>query len=168
MNTQPPLHGNLGFLLHDVARLLRRRFDQRAQERGLTRAQWHVLAFLKHNEGIRQAGLAEIMDIEPITLSRHLDRLEKVGMVTRRADPEDRRAYRLYLGDEVQPLLDQMRGLAVGVFDEALAGVSPQEIDRLTAVLTTMRSNLSGKAPSDAMPDAAPSAAVRTPEEVVR
>src|SRR5690349_15990228 len=101
----------LGFLLYDVARLLRRRFDQRAQKSGLTRAQWHVLAILKRNEGLNQAALADLMDMEPITLSRHIDRLESAGWVSRRPDPNDRRARRLYLGEKVTPLLEDMRCL---------------------------------------------------------
>lgn len=159
--TIPPV--NLGFLLHDVARLLRRRFDQRAQEQGLTRAQWQVLAWLKHNEGIRQVGLADLMDVEPITLSRHIDRLEKAGMVARRPDPTDRRAYCLYLGDKVQPLLDQMRALGIEVFGEALAGIEPEEVDRLIAILSAMRTNLRIRTGTEAS-EVVPSPAVKVTE----
>jgi DNA-binding MarR family transcriptional regulator len=136
----------LGFLLHDVARLLRRRFDQHAQGEGLTRAQWHVLAVLKRNEGVNQAGLADLMDMEPISLSRHIDRLQANGWVDRRPDAEDRRAHRLYLGARVQPLLDQMHEVAHEVFGMAFAGFSEAEADQLIDLLTRMRANLAARA----------------------
>jgi MarR family transcriptional regulator for hemolysin len=86
MNNNP----TLGFLLHDVARLLRKRFEQRAKSHGLTRSQWQALAYLSKNEGIHQSGLAEILEIEPITLVRILDRLAERGLVERRPHPTDR------------------------------------------------------------------------------
>lgn len=135
----------LGFLVHDVARLLRRRFDQRAQGSGLTGAQWHVLAALKRHEGLNQSGLAELMDMEPITLSRHIDRLESAGFVDRRPDPADRRAHLLFLGGKVAPLFEEMRHLGLEVLDQTLAGVSAKEASLLTDILTRMRTNLSGK-----------------------
>src|SRR3954447_25460282 len=95
---------HLGFLLHDVARLLRTRFDQRARVLGLSRAQWSVLAHLSRNEGIRQNALADILEVEPITLARLLDRLEESGMVERRVDPNDRRARRLFVCPAAPPL----------------------------------------------------------------
>src|SRR5690348_13133430 len=82
---------SFGFLLYDAARLLRRDFDRRARRIGLTRAQWSVLANLVRNEGVNQAGLADIMEIQPITLVRLLDRLEEAGWIERRPDPTDRR-----------------------------------------------------------------------------
>src|SRR5207237_4472081 len=87
----------LGFLSHGIARLIRKRFDQRARGLGLTRAQWQVLAHLARHEGINQAGLAEILEIEPITLGRLIDRMEEAGWVERRQHPSDRRARQLYL-----------------------------------------------------------------------
>jgi DNA-binding MarR family transcriptional regulator len=140
-DTNPPLR-SLGFAIHDVARLLKRRFDERAQKSGLTRAQWHVLAPLKHYEGINQSGLADLLDLEPITLSRHIDRLEAAGWVERRPDPADRRAHRLYLGHRVPPLLAEMRELAAQVYSEALVGIDPGEADRLVDMLMTIRANL--------------------------
>src|SRR5258705_11616931 len=82
----------LGFLLHDVARLLRRRFEQNARDSGLTRSQWQVLAYLANNEGINQSGLADLLEIEPITLGRIIDKLQTRGLIERRPDPSDRRA----------------------------------------------------------------------------
>ena len=81
-----------GFLLHDTARLLRRDFERRSKGTGLTRAQWAVLAYVARNEGSNQAALADMLDIEPITLVRLLDKLEAAGLVERRPDPADRRA----------------------------------------------------------------------------
>src|SRR5258708_25444872 len=82
----------LGFLLHNVARLLRRRFEQNARGSGLTRSQWQVLAYLANNEGINQSGLADLLEIEPITLGRIIDRLQTRGLIERHPDPSDRRA----------------------------------------------------------------------------
>ena len=102
---------SLGFLLHDVSRLLRRRFDGRARTIGLTRAQWSVLAHLSRYEGINQTALADILEIEPITLVRQLDRLEAAGWIERRLDPQDRRVRLLYLTDRGRPILERMHEL---------------------------------------------------------
>ncbi|HEX6012301.1 MAG TPA: MarR family transcriptional regulator, partial [Geminicoccaceae bacterium] len=99
MNDAAP---TLGFLLSDAARLFRRRFDQKARPFGLTRAQWQVLARLARHEGINQAGLADLLDLEPITLCRQIDRMEEGGWVTRRPDPGDRRARLLFLTDKAR------------------------------------------------------------------
>ena len=87
----------LGFLLHEVARLLRRRFEQNARDFGLTRSQWQVLAYLANNEGINQSGLADLLEIEPITLGRIVDRLQARGLIERHPDPSDRRVWLLHL-----------------------------------------------------------------------
>ena len=87
---------------------------------GLTRAQWRVLAQLRRRQGINQTALAEILEIETITLGRHIDRLADKGWVERRADPADRRAWRLYLDDKAQPVLDELRTLSEATRDEAL------------------------------------------------
>ena len=89
---QTPNERRFGFLLHDIARLMRKRFDARARESGLTRAQWQVLAFLRVREGVNQAALAEALDLEPITVGRLIDRMEEAGWVERRPDAGDRRA----------------------------------------------------------------------------
>ena len=88
---------SLGLLIHDVARLLRYDFDKRSSNLGLTRSRWSVLARLSDRGGIQQQELAKLLDIKPITLTRHLDRLESDGLIERRNDPEDRRANRIYL-----------------------------------------------------------------------
>ena len=99
---------NLGFLLHDVARLMRKRFEQKARGLGLTRSQYSVLAHLARNEGIQQGGLAEILEVEPITLTRILDRLEEAELVERRAHPKDRRIRLLHLTRKAHPLLGEI------------------------------------------------------------
>lgn len=136
----------LGILLHDVSRLLRRQLDQRAQTIGLTSAQWRVLAYLARCEGSNQANLADYMDMEPITLSRQLDRMVAAGMAERRPDPGDRRAYRLYLTEPGRLLITSFRKISTEVMREAVDGIGDAEIDRLTELLFRMRSNLTGKA----------------------
>lgn len=141
-----------GFLLHDTARLQRRAFERRAKGTGLTRAQWAVLAYVARNEGSNQAALADMLDIEPITLVRLLDKLEAAGLVERRPDPADRRVRRLYLTPATGPLLEQMQELAAATREIALAGLSPAERQQLTDLLMKVRNNLSGRelsAPAD-------------------
>jgi len=142
MTTDPYLTRSLGFLLADVSRLVRQRFDSRASGLGLTRAQWRVLAQLRRREGINQTALAEIMEIEPITLGRHIDRLVEKGFVERRADPADRRAWRLHLREQVQPVLDRLREMSGMTSREALAGVSEADANRLIELLLTIKGNM--------------------------
>lgn len=142
MAIDPYLTRSLGFLLADVSRLVRRRFDQRASGLGLTRAQWRVLAQLRRREGINQTALAEILEIEPITLGRHIDRLVDKGFVERRPDPADRRAWRLHLRSEVQPVLDKLRAMSVATSGEAFAGISDVDRDRLIEVLLIIKGNM--------------------------
>lgn len=142
MTTDPYLTRSLGFLLADVSRLVRRRFDQRASGLGLTRAQWRVLAQLRRREGINQTALAEILEIEPITLGRHIDRLVEKGFVERRPDPADRRAWRLHLRSEVQPVLDRLREMSRLTSGEALAGLTAADTDRLIEMLLKIKGNM--------------------------
>ena len=134
---------SLGFVLADVSRLIRKRLDDKANELGLTRAQWRVLAQLRRREGINQSALAEILEIEPITLVRHIDRLVAKDLVERRPDPADRRAWRLFLKDEVQPILDAMRALSEEVRAEALAGIPAARREHLIDDLLSIKTNLS-------------------------
>ena len=133
---------SLGFLLHDVARLLRKRFEQKAKGLGLTRSQWQILAHLAQNDGIQQGMLADLLELEPISLVRILDRLEQSGLVERRAHPTDRRIWQLYLQDKAYPVLEQMREIGSETKSEALEGVSRADRDRLVHVLTQMKTNL--------------------------
>lgn len=140
-----PLPKQIAFLVNDVARLMRRKFDQRCQTIGLTRAQWQVLAYVGRNEGTNQAGLAEFMEIEPITLSRHLDRMQASGIVERRQDPSDRRAYQLFLTDAGKEQLASIRALGAVALEEVLAGIPQADVEKLVETLMVMRSNLSNR-----------------------
>jgi MarR family transcriptional regulator, transcriptional regulator for hemolysin len=134
---------NLGFLLHDVARLMRKRFEKHARGLGLTRSQWQALAYLSRNEGISQIGLADLLDVEPITLSRIIDRLVETGLVERIPHATDRRVWCLRLTDAARPKLEQVRELGETTRSETLAGVSELDRARLIRTLAAMRSNLS-------------------------
>lgn len=154
MNTATP-PPSFGFLLSDTARLLRRRFDQKVRALGLTRAQWQVLAHLARNEGTNQASLADLIEVEPITLGRTLDRMEQGGWVERRADPNDRRARRLFMTDKARPILARMRGLADEIYAVALAGLSDEARMQVLSGLEHVRANLSNRnADADADADA--------------
>jgi len=138
------LDKHFGFLINDVARLLRQRFDQRAQARGLglTRTQWRALGHIKRQEGIHQAALAESLEVEPITLARLVDRLEARGFVERRTDPADRRAWRLYLTPKAAPVLERMTEIGEASLAHAMAGLSTAEIDAVTGMLIRIKANL--------------------------
>jgi len=132
----------LGFLLHEVARLMRRRFEQKALCAGLTRSQWQAIAYLAKHEGIHHGGLADLIEIEPITLTRILDKLVERGLVERRRDATDRRIWLLYLTPAALPLLDEIQPLAEATRAEALLGVSDEDRDRLGRTLERMKTNL--------------------------
>lgn len=129
-------------MLHDTARLLRRDFNRRAQRLGLTQTQWQALALLSHNEGINQAALAELLEVQPITIGRLIDRLEATGWVERRNHPTDRRAITLYLTPKAEPILNEMWKLAEETRDLALEGVSESEREQVMAVLQRVKDNL--------------------------
>ena len=135
---------SLGFLLHEVARLLRKRFEQNARGCGLTRSQWQVLTYLAQNEGTNQARLAELLEIEPITLGRILDRLETRSLIERHPHPTDRRTWLLHLVDAAHPQLERVRELGEFTRNEALAGVSDVDRQRLLKTLVAMKANLTG------------------------
>ena len=133
---------NVGFLLHDVARLMRTNYDRQMRQLDLTRSQWWVMTYLYFNEGISQTELSSILDVERATLGRLLDRLEAKGWVERRADPKDRRVKRVYLTGEVEPLMQTMRAKAADVRGQALAGIQPAEHELLIDLLSKIKSNL--------------------------
>lgn len=133
---------SFGFAIHDVARLLRVSFDRQAANTGLTRAQWSVLAHLHRSNGVQQKTLANVMDITPITLARHLDRLEVDAWIERRDDPDDRRAKRVFLNPKAGPMMDMLSILGQSVRAQAMTGISQQEEDNFMQVLLKIRANL--------------------------
>jgi len=136
------LDRSLGFLLNDVARLMRSRFDRQARDLGLTRAQWRVMMYLRRHEGARQNELAGLLEVENVTLGRHIDRLEESGWVERRADPSDRRAWRLHLDEKSRPILDRLAVVLIETRETALAGFNADERDTLINTLIRMKYNL--------------------------
>jgi DNA-binding MarR family transcriptional regulator len=136
---------NIGSILADTSRMMRRAFDARARAIGVTRPQWQVLVTLRRFEGVNQGGLAEHLDVEPITVCRMVDRLQEADLVERRADAADRRSWRLYLTPRAQQLLDQLRPMAEAMMEEALEGIDPQDRERLNRLLEQVRENLARK-----------------------
>lgn len=134
----------IGFVLHDVARLMRKRFEQRARQAGLTRSQWQVLSMLSHNEGIHQKGLADLLEIESITLVRLLDKMQERGLIDRRPHPTDRRMSLLFLTEAAHPLLQLMRQFGEQTRRETMDNFSEQEHQLLQQFLGRMRENLLG------------------------
>ncbi|HZG32967.1 MarR family transcriptional regulator [Sphingopyxis sp. YF1] len=134
---------HIGFLLNDTARMFRRAFNARTKDSGITALQWRVLTYLARYPGIRQGPLAELIEVEPITLSRMIDRLAEAGLVERRADPTDRRAWLLHLTGAAQPLLDDLRQTATAVVAEATEGLDAGEREQLAALVERVRANLS-------------------------
>ena len=134
---------SLSWDIAETALALRRAFDRRASELGVTRAQWRVLGRLARNGGQRQVDLADAMDIEPITLCRIIDRLEEAGLVERRRDPVDRRAWQLFNTPLAEPLVTKLQALAESMEASAFAGLSGQDLTRLVDHLTVIRTNVS-------------------------
>ena len=135
---------NAGFLIHDVSRLMRGWFDDRAQAMGLTRAQWRVLVHLAAREGVNQKELAAILEIDTVTLGRHIDRLEKDNWLERRPDPNDRRAWLLHLLPAARPMLDQMEALAERTMALALKDVPADQRALFIEVLHKVKANMTG------------------------
>jgi len=133
---------DLPFEIAETAHAMRRSFDRRASSLGVTRAQWKVLFRLGRYPGLRQVELAEMLDVEPITLSRIVDRLEEAGLVERTADPTDRRAWRLQVTEKAKPLVAKLKALGTELVGEAFEGVEPSELDRVRSVLAQVRENL--------------------------
>ncbi len=134
-------HQSLGFLISDAARLMRRRFDRLTGETGLTRAQFQLLARVARSEGISQAGLADLLDMEPISVCRIIDRMEAGGWLTRKRDPNDRRAYQIYMTEAALPALDRMQAVADDVYADMLAGFSAKERESLMDLLARLHAN---------------------------
>lgn len=132
----------LGFLLHDAARLLRRRFEARGAEYGLSAAQWRLMVRLVREEAAPQARLAELLEIEPISVSRLLDRMEQGGWVRRDRDEKDRRVRMVYPTEKSREAFAAIKSVAGEVYEEALAGLTADERRTLLGGLAKMVENL--------------------------
>jgi MarR family transcriptional regulator, transcriptional regulator for hemolysin len=141
---QPARSKNLefGFLISDVARLLKTYSNRRAEEFGMTRAQWAVLFRLERHEGMIQSELAAILDIEPITLARIVDKLAEQKLVERRSDPKDRRAWRLHLTENARPVLERLHELGEDIMASALSGIDDETLAQLVGQLNRVKENL--------------------------
>jgi len=146
---------NLGLLLHDAARLLRKRFEARSKDLGLPSTQWRLLIRLVREGKAPQIRLAELLEIEPISVSRLVDRMVEGGWVMREKDPSDRRVNLVVPTSKAIHAFEELRGMSEAIFEEALAGVPPADRKILIAALSTIVSNLSG--PSQSMDCSAPS-----------
>ena len=135
---------NLALTLTDTARLLKTYADQRARQFGVSRAQWAVLMRLDRAEGLKQSELAELLDLQPITLTRLLDRLAANGLIERKPDPTDRRANQLYLMPAARPLLNKLAELGTDIMDEVLESLDRKTIERMVRDLEVMKTNLRG------------------------
>ena len=139
---------NYAFEVVETARLIRREANKRAAVLGATKAQWRVLAWLKRTgDGARQVELAEGLDVEPITLCRMIDRLEEAGLVERRRDESDRRAWRIHLTPAAAPMLVKLEEMGLAFNADMLAGISEADRETVLRVLGQMRSNLEQNEP---------------------
>ncbi|MGE0223260.1 MAG: MarR family winged helix-turn-helix transcriptional regulator [Acetobacteraceae bacterium] len=137
---------DLLFLLHDVARLMRVDADKRARSHGMTRAQWGILIWLERQPGISQKELAELLEVEPITVARLVDRLEARGMVERRPDPRDRRIWRLHLRSPAYAVLQEINEQRADMARMVTNGIDPEMQNSLTEALLRMKATLTQEA----------------------
>jgi MarR family transcriptional regulator for hemolysin len=153
MTSGSPPHSDgidrLGFLIHDAQRLLRKRFEIRGAAYGLSAAQWRLLVRLVKDEGVPQARLAEILEIEPISVSRLLDRMEAGGWITRQQDAGDRRVRMIFPTDKSRMAFAAIKSVAGEVYEEALSGLTADERRTVIRGLGAIVENLSdGETPS--------------------
>jgi len=132
----------IGFLIGDSSRMLRRIFNDRIAPLGLTQAQWRALVHLSRNEGLNQVSLADLLDVQPITVARLIDKLVAAGLVERRPDPKDRRAQRLFLTEQAAPLLEQIWDVAEDIYGTILGGFARSEVETLAGLLERLRGNV--------------------------
>ena len=131
----------LPFEIGETAHALRKAFDRLAVGLGVTRAQWKVLFKLTRKPGLRQVELADMLDLEPITLCRIVDRLEEAGLVERTRDPEDRRAWKLHVTAKARPLIEKLQEVGAVLVEQAFAGIDPKDIEIARKVLAQAREN---------------------------
>jgi MarR family transcriptional regulator for hemolysin len=137
-----PIKREIAFMIKDVSRMMGTYADQQGRVLGISRAQWTVLVRLERTEGLKQSELAEILDLQPISLTRLLDRLDENGLIERRADPNDRRVNRLYLKPAARPLLDQLATLSETLMGTVLEGIEPESMERMLRDLKLIKDNL--------------------------
>ena len=135
---------NLGFLVADISRLMRRAYRQRQQRSALTVAQARTLVHVARREGVRQVDLAETLEVQPITLARLIDQLARAGLVERRPDPTDRRAYRVHLTRAAVPHLSAIEEVAASIRADALRGLDAREATLVINALQKIHANLAG------------------------
>ena len=138
-----PANESLGFLLGDTTRLIRRVCAIYLEEHQLTLAQMRALMYVARREGIRQVELADLLEVQPITLARLIDQLAETGLVERRADPKDRRAFQLFLTQAAIPIIAVLGERSAEFQEQALAGLTPEQIEILFLSLNKVRDNMS-------------------------
>ncbi len=137
------IHNDLPFTLHDVARLMRTRFDQFARRHwGMTRAQCVILMKLEHQPGLCQTELAALLEVEPITVARLIDRLEANGLVERRPDRSDRRMHRLHLLPASEPILAEIARFRATTINQFKAGIPEPDWNTAHRVLLQIKDKL--------------------------
>jgi DNA-binding MarR family transcriptional regulator len=146
----------IGFVITDVARLLRTTFERRARRLGLTRAQWLVLNRLYRYPGATQSELAEMLEVEKATAGRQIDRMERKGWVVRRPDEADRRVNRLHLTPTALRIETELKAIGEGLLDEATALLSARERDQLTELVGRVKRRLQTMTEAQPDPVAAP------------
>jgi DNA-binding MarR family transcriptional regulator len=142
MKQRPDPHQSLGFLVHETARLFRREFLRRTRTLGLSLGQWQAISRLAMNEGVNQARLADMLEMQPITVARLIDKMVAGGWVERRADPRDRRAVQLYLTPAAEPLLDELWKHSTEIREQAFANLAEGERNVLIGALAQVKQNL--------------------------
>jgi MarR family transcriptional regulator for hemolysin len=155
---QPGSDRNFGFLVHDVSRLIKRRFDRRARQTGLpiTRRQAAVILYIARNEGVSQSEVATWLDMEPIALVRMLDKLHEEGLVERRAHPTDRRIRTLWLTPAARPVIERILTINQAIREEAFAGMAAHARDTVIDILDGIKDNLALREQADDRPAAPP------------
>lgn len=132
-----------GFLLTDSAHLLRKLIDRRLQPLGLSRAQWSILAILRDRDGLSQSHISDELEIEKSTVGRLIDQVEKSGWIERRPIPGDRRLWGIHLTDQARRLIAEVEKVILNTRSEMLRGLSTEQQQYLSAMLQTVKSNLS-------------------------
>jgi len=149
---------NFGFLVHDVSRLIKRRFDRKARQTGLpiTRRQAAVVLYIARNEGVSQTEVATWLDLEPIALVRMLDKLNEEGLVERRAHPTDRRVRTLWLTPAARSVVTRILAINKTIREEAFAGMAVHARDTVIDILDGIKGNLTLREEADGSPAARP------------